>query len=289
MTHSKPTCSWRLTLGALALALPLLSGCPRSEPEPEPTKAEPTDHLGNQPGIVFAQPVPKDSDIDYSADIMHQGAEQLALALQQAERLALTVTEFAEQPSSQGFAQLKQQSQQLETQLLAASPWLFGEPPRGHGPQPASAILHWPGILPFLDSTSWYPFGGILGDQTVPLTEESLRFEHQVYNLEELALGIGAIRLLLEGDADNPKDWQDFAETPDHPILAERRRRYLQLVSQLLVQDLGQFSQAWQQASAEPLPPSQALAWQQAWRAQFQRYWQSLPEQHPQPELPAPW
>ncbi len=103
-------------------------------------------------------------------------------------------------------------------------------------------------ILPgYIDGLNDWPDSGIVNDVALVLTREAL-LEQQDATLEgEASIGFQVIHFLLNGEPDHPRSVDALTmvnelsddmlgELPDQP--ANRRRAYLQLVTDLLVEDL---------------------------------------------------
>lgn len=217
--------------------------------------------------------------------IVDEGVTQLQASLAQAQQWHGLLADFSQQPSTLAQVELIYQGQQLRQQLLDSSPWLFASAPNNERRAFASHVLYWPGNLYFLDSTSRLPFGGLLGDLTVPLNADSLHYEHQIYSLSDLVLGITPMLLVLAGNENEPKTWQDFSDTPNHPRLAERRLEYLAQASQSLQTELQQQLQGWQTSTTLTWTTGQWQQWQSKWANEFARYWLSLDPVYPLPPL----
>lgn len=109
-------------------------------------------------------------------------------------------------------------------------------------------------ILPgYIDGLSEWPGSGIVNDMAMPLNRDSL-LEQQAATLEgEASIGLQVIHFLLHGEPDAARPVSDFAmateldeesvgELADQPN--NRRRLYLQLATDLLVEDLLLLSRA---------------------------------------------
>lgn len=104
-----------------------------------------------------------------------------------------------------------------------------------------------PVLLGYIDSLQQWPDGGIVNDVSLPLTRESLLGQQGVSAQEEISLGFQAIGFLLYGEPDSARTVLALTEVLEVPegspfsLLEQpenRRRVYLQLASDLLVEDL---------------------------------------------------
>jgi hypothetical protein len=103
-------------------------------------------------------------------------------------------------------------------------------------------------ILPgYIDGLNEWPDSGIVNDMSLPLTRESLVAQQDATMEGEASIGFQVIHFLLNGEPGHARDAaalqlvselsdQDLGELSDQP--ANRRRVYLQLATDLLVEDL---------------------------------------------------
>lgn len=98
-------------------------------------------------------------------------------------------------------------------------------------------------ILPgFVDSLALWPDSGLVNDDTLPITQESLLDEQGAGLAEETSLGLQVIGFLLDGDPAAPHQLEHF-DTRLHNLqdtshaTTERRRSYLLLASQQWLHD----------------------------------------------------
>lgn len=103
-------------------------------------------------------------------------------------------------------------------------------------------------ILPgYIDGLQQWPDSGIVNDVSLPLTRESLLGQQGVSAQEEISLGFQVVGFLLYGEPDAGRTAEALTEVLEVPedspfsLLEQpenRRRVYLQLASDLLVEDL---------------------------------------------------
>ncbi|MCV2217325.1 imelysin family protein [Thauera sp. Sel9] len=113
---------------------------------------------------------------------------------------------------------------------------------------PEGRINAWPMDEAYVDSVEGNPGAGIINDRSVKLDADTLAELNEKDGEENISTGWHAIEFLLWGQdlrADGPGDraWTDFVDgkAPN----ADRRRTYLKIVTDLLVQDLDDLIQAW--------------------------------------------
>ncbi len=252
---------------AAIIALLTMLGCQSAAPE--------TDQ---------AKPSEQDSSLLVDSDwLLSQGQQRLGLSLDLAKNWQQMMVPFLDQPAEWHHIELILRGQELQAALLEASPWLFGNAPLDGRRDYASRILYWPDNQQFLDNSPSHPFGGLLGDLTVPLTSDSLIYEHQIYGLSNLTLGVTPLLGMLEGHGQPARTWQAFVQDPLHPRIAERRRQYLMLGTELLIQEIELTLASWQQRP--DWGPEQWQQWQLNWTHEVARYWHSLEASQPKPEV----
>lgn len=189
-----------------------------------------------------------------------RGAEHLAQAETQVKQLNEQLTQLLIQPTDQQLAEARRswqqahlhwQEQNLLWKIAQVSPVRFAE--LRHWLFQIDALELQPG---YLDSLPDYPFSGLVNDLAVPLTIDSLRQQHGLTDLSEVALGFHALELLLWG-VEGSRPATDFAlatqltaeqrkagyalkELPNN-----RRRELLKLTGQILQQDLAEMHKQW--------------------------------------------
>lgn len=107
----------------------------------------------------------------------------------------------------------------------------------------------------YLDGIAGYPYSGIVNDTTVAITRQSIMAQHQRYDSAEVAVGLHALEFFIWGrsvsDYNKPsadKPLNDSAQAlPNHQQSLLRRRQYLVLLGQLLVETAGQLVDSWSQ------------------------------------------
>lgn len=115
-----------------------------------------------------------------------------------------------------------------------------------------------PAMAGFVDAIPGYDRSGLIHDQTVDLTMESLLQQHQLTDDGEVALGLYALEVLLFGV--NGRESADFAGLPATaaPNIGPARRSAM---SRLVASDLAQQGLAWNtywHTSNRPLSPASA-------------------------------
>lgn len=138
----------------------------------------------------------------------------------------------------------------------------------GGGAGPETRLNAWPLNEAFIDAVRGNPKAGLVNDLSVPITREALVERDQVSDEADVTTGWHAIEFLLWGQdfrADGPGDRSYRDYQPGQPA-KDRRRAYLRVVTQLLVDDLAALAAQWQpgdksnyRARFEALPPREAI------------------------------
>ncbi|HEY8370280.1 MAG TPA: imelysin family protein, partial [Thermodesulfobacteriota bacterium] len=120
--------------------------------------------------------------------------------------------------------------------------------PETGAPGPEGRINAWPLNEGFIDYTKGNPRGGIVNDRRVPITRAALLERDQVTDEADVTTGWHAIEFLLWGQDLSPtgpgnRPASDYV--PGKPA-NDRRRQYLRVVTDLLVDDLGALVAAWE-------------------------------------------
>lgn len=176
-----------------------------------------------------------------------------------AEQLHTTLTEFTEAPS--------------EERLHAArAAWLgardayglsevyrfYGGPIDAEPDNLEGRINAWPMDESYIDYVEGDPEAGIINDLAgYPTLDRDLLIERNAAVGEDsISTGWHAIEFLLWGQdlsAEGPgaRPWTDFADAPEGTASnQERRRQYLTIVSELLIDDLHRLADAWSEGQA---------------------------------------
>ena len=131
----------------------------------------------------------------------------------------------------------------------------------------AASNLHSTPISPgFIDGIPGYPTSGIVFDITVPMTTKALRGQHQSYSKEEVSIGLHAMEFLLWGN--QLSDYRDgrsitqeevFRGITQSQLPTPRRRDYLLLLTEMMVEDSRQLQLDWESGTQRMmrLRPSQ--------------------------------
>lgn len=249
MTHPRPSApqtlaltGWRTTIAVICFAA-ALTGCdPKQESSPEP----------QTPPTVSTLPV-------IAPHIIWLASEQaLRNSLDAARQLNQQITLLLANPSDDNLTAARAVWHVTHNHYSTFLPFISMS--QAHRDLfPGIAELHqnldaWPMMPGYIDSVAAYPHSGIVNDIALPLNATTLREQHGLTDSYEVSLGFHALAYLLWGEqgtrppADflavnsSPGDVEvEIAELPNN-----RRRTYLQLATNLLVDDLVRLLQQWQ-------------------------------------------
>lgn len=113
---------------------------------------------------------------------------------------------------------------------------------------PEGRLNAWPLNEGFIDSVAGKPQSGLIHQLNTPMTLENILKNDQVSDEADVTTGFHAIEFMLWGQdfsAVGPGN-RDAADFAGEDVIVERRREYLRLVTQLLVEDLAGLVAAWQ-------------------------------------------
>jgi putative iron-regulated protein len=115
---------------------------------------------------------------------------------------------------------------------------------------PEGRINAWPMDESFVDKVEGNPEAGLINDRAFAITKEAIAGQNERGGEENIASGYHAIEFLLWGQdlsetGPGNRAWTDFVDAAN----ADRRRLYLSLVTELLIDDLSGLVKAWRPAS----------------------------------------
>lgn len=213
-----------LSLAAAAAALPAVSWNVLAQPAPAATLAS----------------VPR-----HYAVLVSAGYDD---ALAAAQALQSAIAEFTKQPSAEGLAAARKAWLEAREWYGQTEAFRFYGGPIDDDKGPEGRINSWPMDESFVDGTRDRPDAGIINDKKAPITKAFLSKMNERGGEENIATGWHAIEFLLWGqdfNDDGPGDrpFEDFVDGKKPN--ADRRRRYLTVVTELLVDDLRYVANAW--------------------------------------------
>lgn len=117
---------------------------------------------------------------------------------------------------------------------------------------PEGRINAWPMDESYVDGVEGNPNTGLINDRSFVITKEALSGQNERGGEENIATGYHAIEFLLWGqdfndDGPGNRAYTDFVD--GKAANADRRRLYLQTVTELLIDDLAYLTKAWRPGS----------------------------------------
>ena len=195
---------------------------------------------------AFAQKAVTQEDVlSHYAQLVHANYTDSAAS---ARSLKAAVDAFVKTPSAAGLIEARKRWRAAREWYGQTEAFRFYGGPIDGEDGPEGRMNGWPMDEAYVDSVEGSPNTGIINDRSVKLDAETLVALNEKDGVENISTGWHAIEFLLWGQdlrADGPGDraWTDFVDgkSPN----ADRRRTYLQIVTDLLVSDLEDLTQAW--------------------------------------------
>lgn len=213
-------------------ALVLMAGvCLLSFAPPANAKLEAIDIVKKYEKLVYTS-----YEDAYSDALKLQKAVDAFLAKPDADTLEEAKEAWLESRKSYG---------RTETFRFYEGPIDFADGEGNEGPE--ARLNSWPVNEAYIDYVKDNPKAGIVNDAGVKITKESLSSKNQADDEVNVATGYHAIEFLLWGqdlslDSAGQRPASDYALTPEN----ERRRAYLKVVTDLLVDDLKFLVTSWE-------------------------------------------
>ncbi len=115
---------------------------------------------------------------------------------------------------------------------------------------PEGRINAWPMDESYVDKVEGRADAGLINDRNFAITKESLGGKNEQGGEENIATGYHAIEFLLWGQdlsetSPGARPYTDYTTAPN----ADRRRQYLSVVTELLIDDLTSLTRAWRPGS----------------------------------------
>lgn len=206
-----------------------------------------------------AEPSSDTAAVDrHTQDAWLQGISLVDASLAQARQLRNAVEELLREPTDDTLENARQAwhhshnaylTLELFTALGSSNAGIFG----GLG-EYDFAIEAWPIQPGYLDYFDVYTHSGIVNDTAMPLTAEALREQHGLTDSADVSLGFHALEYLLWGEnGQRPANDYEESKLTSEQAAAElrevdlpnnRRRVYLRLLANLLLDDLEAYKNA---------------------------------------------
>jgi len=191
--------------------------------------------------------------LDHYAALVHANYQDTLTAAQAMHR---AVTAFLAKPSA-ATQQAAQQAWRAAREFYGQSEaFRFYGGPIDDDNGPEGRINGWPMDESFVDSVEGNPNAGLINDRGFAITRNSLSGQNERGGEENIATGYHAIEFLLWGQDFNDsgpgkRAWTDFVDGKAGGTKknADRRRQYLKVVSELLIDDLTSLTRAWRPGS----------------------------------------
>lgn len=115
---------------------------------------------------------------------------------------------------------------------------------------PEGRLNAWPMDESYVDKVEGRADAGLINDRAFPITKDSLSGKNEQGGEENIATGYHAIEFLLWGQdlsetGPGARPYTDFTTAPN----ADRRRQYLNVATELLIDDLSSLTRAWRPGS----------------------------------------
>ncbi|MGD9945900.1 MAG: imelysin family protein [Burkholderiaceae bacterium] len=195
-------------------------------------------------GAASASVTPNSVNRHYGV-LVHAGYEDSlngALAMQQA------ISAFLAAPSAQGLDAARRAWLDAREFYGQTEAFRFYGGPIDDDKGPEGRINAWPLDESFIDSVKDQPQAGLINDRKIAMTKKTLASYNERGGEENISTGWHAIEFLLWGqdfndDGPGQRSFEDFVDgkAPN----ADRRRRYLGVVTELLIDDLRFLVRAW--------------------------------------------
>ena len=187
--------------------------------------------------------------LDHYASMVHANYED---ALNSARALQQAIDAFLSNPSA-GTQQAARQAWRSAREFYGQTEaFRFYGGPIDDESGPEGRINAWPMDESFVDGVEGNPNAGLINDRSFAITRESLSGQNERGGEENVATGYHAIEFLLWGQDLNDngpgnRSYTDFVDgkAPN----ADRRRQYLKVVTELLIDDLTTLTKAWRAGS----------------------------------------
>ncbi len=182
------------------------------------------------------------------ADLVHSS---YAKALADAKTMQVAVARFLDKPDEAGLEKARQTWTKARPAYLVTEVFRFYDGPidvaADGSPGPESRINAWPLNEAFIDSVKGRPRSGLVWDESIELTRESIMSRDQVSDESDVTTGWHAIEFLLWGQdlsesGPGERPHTDYLPGETH---RDRRRLYLQTTVQMLIDDLASLEAGW--------------------------------------------
>ena len=202
-------------------------------------------------GIASAQTAPAAAVVSY-ADVATQYATLVHAnyddALQSARTMQQTIEAFVAVPSADTLTAARRAWLAAREVYGQTEAFRFYGGPIDDDKGPEGRINAWPMDESYVDGVQGKPSSGLIGNRKFVISKKNLAAQNERGGEENIATGWHAIEFLLWGQdlseaGPGNRSYEDFVDgkSPN----ADRRRQYLSVVTDLLVDDLATLARAW--------------------------------------------
>jgi putative iron-regulated protein len=247
---------------ALALAPPAFAAAPQRDP-PAVTAVPAHRHAQPPAGALATVDAPRAAPaakaaaakLELSAVLKHHAALVHASyldTLRAARSMQQAIEAFASKPSDASLQSAKKAWLAAREFYGQTEAFRFYGGPIDGDDGPEGRLNAWPMDESYVDAVPGRPGGGLVGDRSFVISKASLAEQNERGGEENVATGWHAIEFLLWGvdayeDGPGRRSFEDYVDgkAPD----ADRRRQYLRVATELLIDDLDMLARAWAPAA----------------------------------------
>ena len=198
---------------------------------------------------AFAGPVSREDVARHYATVVEAS---YADTLTSASLLRDAIHAFVATPSEATLASARQAWLAAREPYGQTEAFRFYSGPIDDAKGPEGRINAWPLDEAYIDSVKGKASSGIINNRKIVLSKDKLAALNERGGEENISTGYHAIEFLLWGqdfDANGPgkRSWNDFVD--GQAANADRRRDYLKIIADLLVEDIASVAKAWQAGS----------------------------------------
>ena len=195
------------------------------------------------------------SAVDAQAVAAHYAAlvhATYADTLAAAKDLQAAIAEFTQAPSADGLAKARKAWLEAREFYGQTEAFRFYGGPIDDDKGPEGRINAWPMDESFVDGVQGKPGSGLIGNRKFVISKKNLAAQNERGGEENIATGWHAIEFLLWGQdlsetGPGDRSFEDFVD--GKAANADRRRQYLTVATELLVDDLASLVKAWAPAT----------------------------------------
>lgn len=192
-----------------------------------------------------------DAVVKHYAALVHANYED---SVTSAKTMQMAIEAFLAKPSEKAFLEARKQWLAAREYYGQTEAFRFYGGPIDGEDGPEGQINAWPLDEAYIDYVDGDETAGLINDTNVPMTVEQLAEMNERGGEENISTGWHAIEFMLWGQDFNDNGTGNRAHTDfvdgERPN-ADRRRQYLKLVTQLLIDDLQSLVDAWAPGKAD--------------------------------------